>query len=250
MRTRGLMLAGLALVALALPAAASARRPASASERQAIIAAVRDANSAVGAGAARCDRASVVLVSTVDGRFARWSQNARLATSLRCPVGDGYIVLQRRAPGRCEERSEQPFDSAPCSIVGARAARDLVPGLPCDEDPSAGPLRAFVLPSGNIGCIGDRATIRCDILHHAYRAPRRPRNCDLDYGDSVSMGARDRPSLNCHGDTAVDPRGRHLAYGAAFRNGPFTCRASLAGLRCTNAAGHGWFLSRSRLTLS
>jgi hypothetical protein len=250
MRTSRLVLAGLALLAVAFPAAAGAARAASAAERAAIISAVRAANTAVGGSPARCDRTSVVRVSTVDGRFARWSQNGRLATSLRCPVGDGYIVLQRRGPGRWAERSEEAFDTAPCSIVGARVARDLVPGLPCDRDPSAGSLRAFVLPSGNIGCIGDRATIRCDILRHAYAAPRRPRNCDLDYGDSVSMGARDRPSLNCHGDTAVDRRSRRLAYGAVFRNGPFTCRASLAGLRCANAAGHGWFLSRSRLTLS
>src|SRR2546423_15704290 len=76
-RTGRLTLTGLALLAVAFPAAGGAARTASAAERAAIIAAVRTANTAVGRSPARCDRASIVRVSTVDGRFARWSQNGR-----------------------------------------------------------------------------------------------------------------------------------------------------------------------------
>jgi hypothetical protein len=36
-----------------------------------------------------------------------------------------------------------------------------------------------------------------------------------------------------------------LAYGQAWNYGPFTCLSSWLGLLCTNASGHGAFLSRA-----
>ena len=50
--------------------------------------------------------------------------------------------------------------------------------------------------------------------------------------------------LVCHGDTALDPRARALAYGTDWVRDGFRCQSRDIGLRCTNARGHGWFLSR------
>jgi uncharacterized protein DUF6636 len=104
----------------------------------------------------------------------------------------------------------------------------------------------FRTPSGNIGCIGDRTGIRCDIRSMSVPPPTRPRGCDLDYGDAFTMSSRGRARLVCHGDTALGGRSV-LAYGRSRRIGPFLCVSRATGLTCRNRAGHGWFLSRERI---
>ena len=37
-----------------------------------------------------------------------------------------------------------------------------------------------------------------------------------------------------------------LAYGSTWHRGPFTCLSQAIGLKCTNTAKHGFFLSRQR----
>jgi hypothetical protein len=106
----------------------------------------------------------------------------------------------------------------------------------------------FRTPSGNIGCIGDAASLRCDIRSTTVPLPRRPRGCDLDYGDAFAMTPRGRARRICHGDTALAGRSV-LAYGRARRIGPFRCVSRTAGLSCRNRVGHGWFLSRERIAL-
>jgi hypothetical protein len=111
----------------------------------------------------------------------------------------------------------------------------------------------FRTPSGNIACNYasgfDRipAYVRCDVasgLHDP--TPRRPKNCDLEYGDSIGMSKRGRPGLTCHGDTVRDRHARVIAYGHTWRHDGFTCLSQAIGLRCTNLSRHGFFLSRER----
>lgn len=111
----------------------------------------------------------------------------------------------------------------------------------------------FQTPSRNIGCVygsalsGQPAYLRCDVRSQLRNpVPRKPKACDLDYGDSIGMRKTGRPSLTCHGDTALDPRARVLAYGTTWSRDGFTCRSQTIGLRCSNSSGHGFFLSRER----
>ncbi len=112
---------------------------------------------------------------------------------------------------------------------------------------------AFRTPSGNIGCVysagfsHEAAELRCDIrsrLRHP--KPTKPHGCDLDWGDSLYMEPTGRAKLTCHGDTAILPHSHVVAYGTTWRHGAFSCRSLVAGLRCRNRAGHGFFLSRQR----
>lgn len=112
-------------------------------------------------------------------------------------------------------------------------------------------LVGFSSPSGNIGCMGETGggnavnEIRCDIRTHSYRPPAKPASCDFDWGGGLSVMRRGRASWNCVSDTVLGSKSK-LAYGTSRRIGGITCKSSKAGMRCTNAAGHGFFLSRTR----
>jgi hypothetical protein len=113
-------------------------------------------------------------------------------------------------------------------------------------------VRAFVTPTGNIRCLGegDTATgknygMRCDITHHTWKAPKRSKPCtEGDYGSSLGMTRRGHARFICVSD-AIGPV-KKLRYGSVFRFGPFRCSIRTTGVRCRNAAKHGWFLSRAR----
>jgi len=113
-------------------------------------------------------------------------------------------------------------------------------------------IKAFVTPSGNIRCVaeGDTATgrnygMRCDITHHTWKAPKRSKPCtEGDYGSSLGMTRRGHARFICVSD-AIGPAKR-AKYGTVFRFGPFRCSIKTTGVRCRNAAKHGWFVSRAR----
>jgi hypothetical protein len=115
---------------------------------------------------------------------------------------------------------------------------------------SAAGITTFRTPSGNIGCVyapaesGFQASLRCDIRSGFKPNPPRPKNCHLDYGDSYELFKTGRTVITCHGDTAIDPHARVLAYGKMWRKNGFTCISKTTGLRCTNRSAHGFFLSR------
>ncbi|MCV9937910.1 hypothetical protein OIU35_16265 [Boseaceae bacterium BT-24-1] len=129
----------------------------------------------------------------------------------------------------------------------------------------------FRSPSGNIHCRyledADGAALRCDILRTDTRPPRRPRDCELDYGNAFVVQAESPPSRRlpspsemrakgppamriCHGDTVADPSSPVLAYGANWVQGGFICSVSAElGISCRNARGAGFRLSRNRQEL-
>ena len=120
----------------------------------------------------------------------------------------------------------------------------------------AAPLKfvAFRTPSGNIGCAyahfsGEAPYLRCDIRSGLKPRPRPSRPCDGEYGDSLSMAGTGRAHPICHGDTTFDPAARVVRYGTSIRLAPFACTSRVTGLTCTNASGHGWFLSRESYRL-
>jgi|SRR5579871_5708973 len=108
----------------------------------------------------------------------------------------------------------------------------------------------FRTPSGNIGCgystgMGPRS-LRCDIASGLKPKPGRPSGCkDLNWGDSYTMNAHGGVLITCHGDTAIDPHAKVIAYGKTWSRGGFECWSRTTGLKCENASHRGWFLSRA-----
>jgi hypothetical protein len=85
----------------------------------------------------------------------------------------------------------------------------------------------------------------CDILHHSWHAPKKPRSCEFDWGGAIGMTRRGRVKFQCVSDSMFN--NHVLKYGRTWHNGRFTCRSRTTGLRCTNAAGHGFRVSRQKL---
>ena len=130
-------------------------------------------------------------------------------------------------------------------FVLAVAAAAVVPAS------SASTIPGFRTPSGNIGCYyataqtGVAAHLRCDIRTGLKPKPPRPKGCvELEWGDSFEMAAKGRVVVTCHGDTVIDPKAGVLRYGKTWARGGFTCTSKLAGLRCKNRSGHGFFMSK------
>jgi uncharacterized protein DUF6636 len=63
------------------------------------------------------------------------------------------------------------------------------------------------------------------------------------------MEEQGEAEFGCISDTVLDPAAPELSYGSTWQGGQFTCESSPEGLRCTNASGHGFFLSRERSEL-
>jgi hypothetical protein len=65
----------------------------------------------------------------------------------------------------------------------------------------------FQSPSKNIACqyfdYDKQNTLRCDIAAMETK-PRRPADCDLDYGGAFEMNAKGPAARICHGDTVMD----------------------------------------------
>jgi len=107
-------------------------------------------------------------------------------------------------------------------------------------------LSAFRAPSSNIGCeLAATQVARCDIHDHAWSAPPKPSDCDLDWGFGLQVATTGQAGFVCAGDTAFDPSSPVLGYGQRARQGSFVCESSQTGVTCTNeASGRGFFLSR------
>jgi uncharacterized protein DUF6636 len=63
------------------------------------------------------------------------------------------------------------------------------------------------------------------------------------------LGSRSAGHVLCTGGILYDPgtqapRYVTLSYGRTWRSGAFTCVSRTSGLTCTNARGHGVFVSR------
>jgi hypothetical protein len=116
---------------------------------------------------------------------------------------------------------------------------------------STAKLKQFQSPSHNIGCVMAAKAVRCDIRNHSWPTPPKPPSCDVDYGQGVAIGTRNRPgSYVCAGDTVLDPSARVLAYGDRISNHRFRCASKSKGMRCVNKkTKHGFFLSAQDVRL-
>ena len=107
----------------------------------------------------------------------------------------------------------------------------------------------FLTPSKNIACQfftdNGQGVLRCDIMNMHAR-PRRPADCDLDYGHAFEMSAKGTARRICAGDTVMDQSLQVLAYGEVWQRGGFTCRSEQTGLTCFNAMQRGFSLARGK----
>jgi hypothetical protein len=110
----------------------------------------------------------------------------------------------------------------------------------------------FQSPSRNITCqyfgYDKENALRCDIGTIETK-PRRPADCDLDYGQAFEMMAKGPAARICHGDTVMDPRLPILGYGEVWQRGGFTCKSEQSGVTCFNADRRGFSLARARQEL-
>jgi hypothetical protein len=113
-----------------------------------------------------------------------------------------------------------------------------------------GALPRFLTPSRNIGCaIGDDQ-VRCDIVEHVYRAPRKPSDCHGDYGQSIAVTTTGIAAFICVTDTVIDRRSPVLAYGSSTAVGDFGCTSRQSGIRCYYLRSkHGFWLSQEQPVL-
>jgi hypothetical protein len=107
----------------------------------------------------------------------------------------------------------------------------------------------FQSPSKNIACqyfdYDKQNILRCDISAMETK-PRRPADCDLDYGGAFEMNAKGAAARLCHGDTVMDRSLPVLAYGEVWQRGGFTCKSEQTGVTCFNADRRGFSLARAR----
>lgn len=111
----------------------------------------------------------------------------------------------------------------------------------------------FRTPSKNIVCMmyapgepGD-ATARCTIVAKEWRAPDKPADCPLAWGDDLEVDTDGRPGFVCAGDTVLGAS-TTVEYGTRLLMKPgLTCSVTTEGVTCANrTSGRGFFLSRER----
>ena len=108
----------------------------------------------------------------------------------------------------------------------------------------------FRMPSNNIFCAYVVSSspyakyVRCDIMSGIKPKPTGKCKYEGSRGISADIGVTGRATFPCSSDTVYNKSAPKLNYGYTWRRGGFTCKSTLAGLRCSNLSGHGFFLSR------
>ena len=107
----------------------------------------------------------------------------------------------------------------------------------------------FQSPSKNIACqyfdYDKQNILRCDIAAMETK-PRRPADCELDYGGAFEMNAKGTAARICQGDTVMDKSLPVLDYGELWQRGGFTCKSEQTGITCFNADRRGFSLARAK----
>jgi hypothetical protein len=144
-----------------------------------------------------------------------------------------------------------PADSpahAPTTVPNETERIRIPSGIKRDSE--GGSISAvFQSPSGGIRCQfiagkNSRAVLRCDVETHN-RLPPRPKDCFGDWGWTFRVSGRGAAQQVCVTDS-FDSSGSTLRYGATYNERGIACTSRREGMRCLNADGHGFELSRER----
>ena len=109
---------------------------------------------------------------------------------------------------------------------------------------------AFRSPSSNVGCYLDVDYVRCDIAEADWSPPRRPADCEFDYGQGITLVPGGSAEFVCAGDTALVSDGSPLRYGESITAGPLQCDSAESGITCRDTGtGQGFSISREAYQL-
>jgi hypothetical protein len=155
------------------------------------------------------------------------------------------------SPQQTQPPASQPASSAPDSTPPPGSTPALTSASPdidrCPVDLMA-PCSAFQTPSRNISCFvtsDGGGYIRCDIASGLNPLPTG--SCEFDWlGMSAPAAGKAEPTC---GSDALPTAGVDipvLEYDTVWKRYGLRCVSRTAGLRCANAEGHGFFLSRER----
>lgn len=103
---------------------------------------------------------------------------------------------------------------------------------------------AFQLPAGNIHCRMSDGELLCHAAGPVRDSGARIRDC---LQDSASLRARGQAMLICDGDNIANDTAAALHAGQSWHQPGLACTAAPAGLRCVNADGRGFEMSRARV---
>ncbi|AGC63415.1 MULTISPECIES: DUF6636 domain-containing protein [Mycobacterium ulcerans group] len=132
------------------------------------------------------------------------------------------------------------------TVVGAFAAGVLAPATAHAD------IVGFTSPSGNIGCMIDSSSVRCDVRDRTWSPPPKPADCEsmMNYGQGIVLTAGQPARFVCAGDTALGG-GPALAYGDKITKGSLQCESETSGVTCRDIGdGGGFSISRDGYQLS
>jgi hypothetical protein len=115
-------------------------------------------------------------------------------------------------------------------------------------------LVGFKMPSDNVYCMLETPYndngLRCDIREVTNSLPPKPASCQFAWGKSFEITPNGSVGTRiCVSDAVYDPTFPTVAYGTQWSKGGFLCKSAETGLTCTNAAGHGFMISKEEQKL-
>ena len=90
--------------------------------------------------------------------------------------------------------------------------------------PASAKLIGFQTPDKHVGCYISGQGARCDVKGPKWDPPPPPADCELDYGQGVTVGRHTPGEYVCAGDTTLDPNHEVLEDGQKVRAGRFKCK--------------------------
>lgn len=176
------------------------------------------------------------------------------------PWCDAYIGMDKNDEIAKRVLAQCPLGSR-CVIEGTFAGRGVFywtkimsANLKREETIQNMKAGRFRMPSDQIHCMfvtGEGNTepnaIECEINATFIRTPVRPRpkDCEYDWGQLFELGNDRDADLKCVSDSVRGEDSAVLAYGKSVRQGKIVCSSEQTGLTCSNAKGHGFFLSKA-----
>lgn len=143
---------------------------------------------------------------------------------------DGIIVDPSGQPVEPTELRPQVIDVVvlPSAVVATGRLRTV-------EE-----LTLFGSPSANIGCALDDREARCDLAERSWDPPPPPDDCELDWGQGISVTSEGQSQFVCAGDTTLGAD-RVLPYGERLRAGELLCASTREGMACVHLGTGGGF---------
>jgi hypothetical protein len=161
------------------------------------------------------------------------------------PVFLGALLLV--ACGGGDEPDAVSVSTVTTTVTTTVTETETVPADTSGEAGATLSMRAFQMPSRNIGCRFGFQRLRCDILSGLDPEPAEA--CDFDWV-GVDMGVTGPAAANCGSDTVYEAAAPTLEYGDTWSRGGITCESEESALTCTNGEGYTFSLARGSWSVS